>query len=120
MLYKKIVTSIYIELLGEAIKKQLTAEHIFQNQIGYDEFDGTVVLLSETSIGQILKGKRNMSYNAMLAFQATLNYQTPKKLFFQDDFFNIKLLSQLTTVILNDFSFIFTNLTFNFISYKVN
>ena len=47
MLYKKIVTSIYIELLGEAIKNQLTAEHIFQNQIGYDEFDGTVVLLSE-------------------------------------------------------------------------
>ena len=46
-----------------------------------------------------------MSYNAMLAFQATLNYQTPKKLFLQDDFFKIKLLSQLTTLILNDSSF---------------
>ena len=105
MLYKEIVTSIYTKILGEAIKNQLIAEHIFQNQIGYDEFDGTVVLLSETSIGQILKGKRNMSYNAMLAFQATLNYQTPKRLFLQDDFFIIKLLSQLTTLILNDSSF---------------
>lgn len=105
MLYKEIVTSIYSEFLGKAIKNQLTTAHIFQNQIGYDEFDGTVVLLSETSAGEILKGKRNMSYNAMLAFQATLNYQTPKKLFLQDDFFKIQLLSRLTTLILNDSSF---------------
>ncbi|MBC6976363.1 hypothetical protein FOA39_00115 [Streptococcus cristatus] len=105
MLYKEIVTSIYSELLGKAIKNQLTTAHIFQNQIGYDEFDGTVVLLSETSTGEILKGKRNMSYNAMLAFQATLNYQTPKRLFLQDDFFKIQLLSRLTTLILNDSNF---------------
>ena len=105
MLYKEIVTSIYTKLLGKAIKNQLTAAHILQNQIGYDEFDGTVVLLSETSVGETLKGKRNMSYNAMFAFQATLNYQTPKELFLQDDFFKIQLLSQLTTLILNDPSF---------------
>lgn len=105
MLYKEIVTSIYTKILGKAIKTKLTEAHILQNQIGYDEFDGTVILLSETSVGQIIKGKRNMSYNAMLAFQATLNYQTPKKLFLQDDFFKIKLLSQLTTLILNDSSF---------------
>lgn len=105
MLYKEIVTSIYTKLLGKAIKNQLTVAHILQNQIGYDEFDGTVVLLSETSVGETLKGKRNMSYNAMFAFQATLNYQTPKELFLQDDFFKIQLLSQLTTLILNDPSF---------------
>ena len=46
-----------------------------------------------------------MSYNAMFAFQATLNYQTPKELFLQDDFFKIQLLSQLTTLISNDPSF---------------
>ena len=105
MLYKEIVTSIYTKLLGKAIKNQLTVAHILQNQIAYDEFDGTVVLLSETSVGETLKGKRNMSYNAMFAFQATLNYQTPKELFLQDDFFKIQLLSQLTTLILNDPSF---------------
>ena len=113
MLYKEIVTSIYSEFLGKAIKNHLTTAHIFQNQIGYDEFDGTVVLLSETSAGEILKGKRNMSYNAMLAFQATLNYQTPKKLFLQDDFFKIQLLSRLTTLILNDSSFSYSKKNLN-------
>ena len=105
MLYKDIVTSMYSKLLGRVLKKQLTAAHILQNQIGYDDSDGEVILLSETTVGQILKGNRNMSCNATLAFQSTLNYRTPKKLFFQDDSFKIQLLTQLTTLILTDSTF---------------
>lgn len=92
----------YTKLLGEALKKQLIEAHILKNQIGYDDVDGEVVLLSETTVGQIIKGKRNMSYNATLAFLTTLNYQTPKELFLQDESFKIQLLTQLMTVILTD------------------
>lgn len=105
MLYKDIVISMYTKLLGKALKKQLIDAHILQNQIGYDDSDGEVILLSETTVGQILKGNRNMSYNAILAFQSTLNYQTPKELFLQDDSFKIQLLTQLTTLILTDSTF---------------
>ncbi|BAK29100.1 hypothetical protein BA718_11160 [Streptococcus gallolyticus subsp. gallolyticus] len=105
MLYKDIVTSMYTKLLGRVLKKQLTAAHILQNQIGYDDSDGEVILLSETTVGQILKGNRNMSYNATLAFQSTLNYRTPKILFLQDDSFKIQLLTRLVTLILTDSNF---------------
>ena len=46
-----------------------------------------------------------MTYNASLAFQETLNYDTPKILFLQDDSFKIQLLTQLTTLILTDSTF---------------
>ena len=110
MLYKDIVISMYTKLLGKALKKQLTAAHILQNQIGYDDSDGEVILLSETTVGQILKGSRNMSCNAALAFQETLNYDTPKILFLQDDSFKIQLLTQLVTLILTDSTFDNTHL----------
>lgn len=105
MLYKEIVTPIYTKLLGETLKKQLTEAHILQSQIGCNESDGEVTLLSETTIGQIIKGKRNMTYNAALAFQETLNYRTPKILFLQDNSFKIQLLTQLVTHILTDSNF---------------
>ena len=95
----------YTKLLGKALKKQLIGAHILQNQIGYDDSDGEVILLSETTVGQILKGNRNMSYNAALAFQSTLNYQTPKELFLQGDSFKIQLFTQLMTLILTDPTF---------------
>lgn len=105
MLYKDIVISMYTKLLGKALKKQLIDAHILQNQIGYDDSDGEIILLSETTVGQILKGNQNMSYNAILVFQSTLNYKTPKELFLQDDSFKIQLLTQLTTLILTDSTF---------------
>ncbi|CCC18941.1 MULTISPECIES: hypothetical protein [Streptococcus] len=106
MAYKNTIRPVYSKLLGNFIRKQLKELSILQNQIGYyDDFDGEVELLSETTVSQIIKGKRNMSFNASLAFQTTLNYPTSKQLFLQDDSFKIQLLSQLTTLITTDSTF---------------
>ncbi len=105
MTYTKLIASIYCKLLGKKIKKQLKGANISQNQIGYIDTDKEVILLSETSVSQILNGNRNMTYNASLAFQETLNYDTPKILFLQDDSFKIQLLTRLVTLILTDSNF---------------
>lgn len=105
MTYPKLIASIYCKILGKTIKNQLKETNISQNQIGYIDTDEEVILLSETSVCQILNGNRNMTYNASLAFQETLNYDTPKILFLQDDSFKIQLLTQLTTLILTDSTF---------------
>lgn len=105
MTYTKLIASIYCKLLGKIIKNQLKEANILQNQIGYIDTDEKVILISETSVCQILNGNRNMTCNAALAFQETLNYDTPKILFLQDDSFKIQLLTQLTTLILTDSTF---------------
>lgn len=46
-----------------------------------------------------------MTSRSALAFQETLQYQTPKELFLQDDSFKIELLSQLILIILSDSTF---------------
>lgn len=105
MTYTKLIASIYYKILGKTIKNQLKEANILQNQIGYTDTDEDTVLLSETSVCQILNGNRNMTYNATLAFQETLNYHTPKILFLQDDSFKIQLLTRLVTLILTDSNF---------------
>lgn len=95
MTYNKKVEKIYTKLLGEALTKQLTKTHILQNQFGFQDADGRDVSISATTVGEILKGRRNMTSRSALAFQETLQYQTPKELFLQDDSFKIELLSQL-------------------------
>ena len=87
MTYTKLIASIYCKILGKTIKNKLKEANILQNQIGYTDTDEETVLLSETSVCQILNGNRNMTYNATLAFQETLNYRTPKILFYTRRFF---------------------------------
>lgn len=105
MTYNKKVEKIYIKLLGEALTKQLTKTHILQNQFGFQDADGKDVSISATTVEEILKGRRNMTSRSALAFQETLQYQTPKVLFLQDDSFKIELLSQLILIILADSTF---------------
>lgn len=130
MSYNNRIQPLYSSLLGTVLKQQLKEKGILQNQVGYEEADGELNLLSETTVGQILKGKRNMSSTAALAFQTTLNYQTPKKLFFPNIEFEFQLIFQLITLILTDD--IFKNSEFqkvlaskldssqNSLSYKIN
>lgn len=110
MSYKDSIKPIYTKLLGNAIRERLEELNILQNQIGIDEFDGEVELLSETTVAQIIKGKRNMSFNASLAFQTALKCQTPKELFFSTDKFKIQLLSKIIKLILRDDAFEGTSL----------
>ena len=64
--YRKVITELYCKLLGEEFKKILNEREMLQNQVGYETAEGEVELLSETTVGQILKGKRNISFNASL------------------------------------------------------
>lgn len=100
MTYKNVMTKLYCKLLGESIHKRLKKLQILQNQIGYETPEGEFELLSETTVGQIIKGKRNLSFNASLAFQTSLNYLTPRELFFPNREFEIQLVQNLISAIL--------------------
>ena len=101
-LYRKVITELYCKLLGEELKKKVNDLKIIQNQIGYETAGGGVELLSETTVGQILKGKRNISFNASLAFQTSLHYKNPRELFFPNKKFELLLIKNLITTILTD------------------
>ena len=83
--YRKVITKLYCKLLGEEFKIRFKEKQILQNQSGYESYEKEVDLLSETTVGQILKGKRNISFNASLAFQTSLDYKHPRDLFFPNN-----------------------------------
>ena len=99
------MTKLYCKLLGESIHKRLRELQILQNQIGYETAEGEVELLSETTVGQILKGKRNISFNASLAFQTSLDYKNPRELFFPSIEFELLLIENIISTILIDPTF---------------
>ncbi|MFQ6174038.1 hypothetical protein [Streptococcus anginosus] len=105
MTYKSVMTKLYCKLLGESIHKRLRELQIFQNQIGYETAEGEVELLSETTVGQILKGKRNISFNASLAFQTSLDFKNPRELFFPSIEFELLLIENIISTILTDPTF---------------
>lgn len=100
--YRKVIAKLYCKLLGEELKKKVNNLKILQNQIGYETAGGGVELLSETTVGQILKGKRNISFNASLAFQTSLHYKNPRELFFPSKKFELLLIKNIITTILTD------------------
>lgn len=99
------MTKLYCKLLGESIHKRLRELQILQNQIGYETAEGKVELLSETTVGQILKGKRNISFNASLAFQTSLDFKNPRELFFLSIEFELLLIENIISTILTDPTF---------------
>lgn len=100
--YRKVIAKLYCKLLGEELKKKLNDLEILQNQIGYEMAGRGVELLSETTVGQVLKGKRNISFNASLAFQTSLHYKNPRELFFPSKKFELLLIKNIITTILTD------------------
>lgn len=96
------MTKLYCKLLGESIHMRLKELQILQNQIGFETPDGEFELLSETTVGQIIKGKRNLSFNASLAFQTSLDYKNPRELFFPSKKFELLLIKNIITTILID------------------
>ena len=100
MTYKSVIEKLYCKLLGIELKRILNERAILQNQIGYETAEGEVELLSETTVGQILKGKRNISFNASLAFQISLDYQNPRELCFPSIEFELLLIENIIFTIL--------------------
>ena len=105
MTYKSVIEELYCKLLGIELKRILSEREMLQNQIGYETAEGDVELLSETTVGQILKGKRNISFNASLAFQTSLDYKNPRELFFPSIEFELLLIENIISTILIDPTF---------------
>lgn len=100
--YRKVIAELYCKLIGEELKKKINELEMLQNQIGYETEEGEVELLSETTVGQILKGKRNISFSASLAFQSSLHYKNPRELFFPSKKFELLLIKNIVSTILID------------------
>ena len=105
MAYKSVIEELYCKLLGQSIHKRLKELQILQNQIGYETPEGELELLSETTVGQIIKGKRNISFNASLAFQTSLDYKNPRELFFPRIEFELLIIESIISTILIDPTF---------------
>lgn len=105
MAYKSVIEELYCKLLGQSIHKRLKELQILQNQIGYETPEGELEFLSETTVGQIIKGKRNISFNASLAFQTSLDYKNPRELFFPSIEFELLLIENIISTILIDPTF---------------
>ena len=95
------VKTLYCELLGEAIRKQLLEQEIPQNEVSY-YFDDDIRLISAPAISQILKGKRNITIDTVDALQETLGLTNVKSVFFPNLDFCELLISQLTELLLTD------------------
>ncbi|KAF1214842.1 XRE family transcriptional regulator [Streptococcus agalactiae] len=95
------VKTLYCELLGEAIRKQLLEQEILQNEVSYF-FDDDIRLISAPAISQILKGKRNITLDTVNALQETLSLPNIKSVFFPNLHFCELLIIQLTELSLTD------------------
>ena len=78
---------------------------IYNNQIAYYNSDNKLVFIAESSVGQIIKGRRNLTFESSLAFQATLNYKTPRELFFPSSEFELQLIETIISTILTESCF---------------
>lgn len=105
MTYSKVIIKLYTKLLGQSIKERMAILNVFQNQIAYDYSADDINFISETTVSQIIKGKRNISFNASLAFQVSLDYKTPRELFFPSQNFEIQLIKSIILTILTNTCF---------------
>lgn len=95
------VKTLYCELIGQAIKQQLKELEIHQNQVS-SFFDDDVNLISAPAISQIIKGKRNITFDTAEALQETLELSNVKSVFFPNLDFCESLIVHLTNLILTD------------------
>lgn len=100
MTYSKEIKRLYSQLLGKSLKTRMNEIGIYNNQIAYYNSDNKLVFIAESSVGQIIKGRRNLTFESSLAFQATLNYKTPRELFFPSSEFELQLIETIISTIL--------------------
>ena len=100
MTYSKEIKRLYSQLLGKSLKTRMNEMGIYNNQIAYYNSDNKLVFIADSSVGQIIKGRRNLTFESSLAFQATLNYKTPRELFFPSSEFELQLIETIISTIL--------------------
>ena len=105
MTYSKEIKRLYSQLLGKSLKTRMNEMGIYNNQIAYYNSDNKLVFIAESSVGQIIKGRRNLTFESSLAFQSTLNYKTPREVFFPSSEFELKLIETIISTILTESCF---------------
>ena len=100
MTYSKEIKRLYSQLLGKSLKTRMNEMGIYNNQIAYFSSDNKLVFIAESSVGQIIKGRRNLTFESSLAFQSTLNYKTPREVFFPSSEFELQLIETIISTIL--------------------
>ena len=100
MTYSKEIKRLYSQLLGKSLKTRMNEMGIYNNQIAYYNSDNKLIFIAESSVCQIIKGRRNLTFESSLAFQATLNYKTPRELFFPSSEFELQLIETIISTIL--------------------
>ena len=100
MTYSKEIKRLYSQLLGKSLKTRMNEMGIYNNQIAYYSSDNKLVFIAESSVGQIIKGRRNLTFESSLAFQSTLNYKTPREVFFPSSEFELQLIETIISTIL--------------------
>lgn len=100
MTYSKEIKKIYSQLFGKSLKTKMNELGIYNNQIAYYNSDNKLIFIAESSVGQIIKGRRNLTFESSLAFQSTLNYKTPRELFFPSSEFELQLIETIISTIL--------------------
>ena len=100
MTYSKEIKRLYSQLLGKSLKTKMNELGIYNNQIAYYNSDNKLIFIAESSVGQIIKGRRNLTFESSLAFQSTLNYKTPRELFFPSSEFELQLIETIISTIL--------------------
>ena len=93
MTYSKEIKRLYSQLLGKSLKTKMNELGIYNNQIAS--------FISESAVGEILKGRRNLTKKSFEAFQSTLNYKTPREVFFPSSEFELQLIETIISTILN-------------------
>ena len=83
MTYSKEIKKIYSQLLGKSLKTKMNELGIYNNQIASDNSEDDFNFISESAVGEILKGRRNLTKKSFETFQSTLNYKTPREVFSQ-------------------------------------
>lgn len=105
MTYSKEIKRLYSQLLGKSLKTKMNELGIYNNQIASDNSEDDFDFISESAVGEILKGRRNLTKKSFEAFQSTLNYKTPREVFFPSSEFELQLIETIISTILTESCF---------------
>ena len=102
---KQIICPIYVKILGKYLKKEMKKKGLKQDEVGLTCGQDDIKMISSTTIREILKGNRNMTSDVADAFQESLGINTPKNLFFPNEEFCTRLISEILEAVKTDSHF---------------
>ena len=102
---KQIICPIYVKILGKYLKEEMKNKGLKQDEIGLTCGQDDIKMISSTTIREILKGNRNMTSEVADAFQESLGINIPKNLFFPNEEFCTRLISEILEAVKTDSHF---------------